>query len=168
VPTTLAPNPAPLPLRAAIEARDLAAAVAAFAPDAVVRSPLTDRLTFTGPEQIGAVLQILLASFEDLHYTDELRHGDQAVLVAHARVAGQELELVDHLRLGPDGRIRELTVFFRPLPAAATALRVFGAGLGRRRSAWRAATISGLARPLGFLARSGDALGARLVRRALS
>jgi hypothetical protein len=38
------------------------------------------------------------------------------------------------------------TVFFRPLPAAAAALRLIGAGLGRRRSAARGALISGLPR----------------------
>ena len=53
--STLAGTPTKLPLRSAMEARDLGAAVDAFAPDAVVRSPLTDKLTFNGHEQIGAL-----------------------------------------------------------------------------------------------------------------
>jgi len=38
-----------------------------------------------------------------------------AFLVARARVGGQDIEMAEHMRLGPDGKIQELTVFFRPL-----------------------------------------------------
>jgi hypothetical protein len=156
-----------LPLRVAMEARDLEAVKDAFAPDAVLHSPLTGRLTFRGREQIGAICEIVLEAFEGLTYTEEVREGDAAFLVARARVDGQDIEIVDHLRLGPDGRISEFTVFFRPLPAAATALRLLGAGLGRRRGPLRGALISTLARPLAFITRAGDGLGVRLVRSTL-
>jgi hypothetical protein len=91
----------------------------------------------------------------------------EGFLVGRARIDGQPIEWVDHLRLGPDGRIRELTVFFRPLPGTASALRVMGAGLSRPRSPVRAALISVLSRPLGFMTRAGDGIGARLVRPTL-
>jgi len=71
------------------------------------------------------------------------------------------------MRLGPDGKIEEFTVFFRPLPATAAALRLIGAGLGRRKSPARAAIISALARPLAFMTRTGDGIGVRLVRSTL-
>ena len=71
------------------------------------------------------------------------------------------------MRLGRDGRIIEFTVFFRPLPATAAALRVIGAGLGRRKSGAMAAVISALARPLGFMTRVGDRVAVRLVRSSL-
>jgi SnoaL-like domain len=125
---------ATLPLRAGIEARDLAAVVDAFAPDAVVRSPITAALTFQGPEQIGAVFRVILDVFEDIRYTEELRSGDRALLIASARVDGTDIELVDHMRLDERGKIRELTVFFRPMPAIAVAARALGEGLGRRKS----------------------------------
>jgi hypothetical protein len=157
----------PLPLRAAMEAGDAGAAVAAFAPDAVLHSPLTGRLSFTGHEQIAAITEVILTVFEDFHYTGELRGKDSAVLIARARVGGQDIETAEHLRLRPDGTIGEMTVFFRPLPAAATALRVIGAALGRRKSPARGAVISAMARPLAFFTRSGDGLGVRLVRRTL-
>ena len=156
-----------LPFRTAMEARDLDAAVDSFAPDAIVRSPFTAGLVFTGREQIRAVLAVILDSFGDLRYTEEVRGEDTAVLVSRARVGGQDLEMVDHMRLRRDGRIGEFTVFFRPLPATAAALRVIGAGLGRRKSPVRAALISALARPLGFMTRVGDGLGVRLVRSSL-
>ncbi len=152
-----------LPLRAGVEARDLAAVVDAFAPDAVVHSPITGALTFTGHEQIGAVFAVILEVFKGIHYTDELRGSDSAVLVASAQVDGTDIELVDHMRLDENGRISELTVFFRPLPAIAVSARAIGEGLGVRRSRSRARVISALVAPLIPLTRVGDRVGARLI-----
>jgi hypothetical protein len=156
-----------LPLRAAMEARDAAAVVDAFAPDAVLRSPLTTRLTFTGHEQIGALAQVLVEVLDDLRYTDEACDGTTGFLAWSARIGGQEIEGVDLLRFGPDGKIRELTAFFRPLPVAALALRLIAAGLVRRKSPARAMVVSGLTRPVAAMTRAGDPIGARLVRSAL-
>src|SRR5271170_3385583 len=94
---------ATLPLRAGIEAGDLAAVVDAFAPDAVVRSPITGALTFAGREQIRAVFGVILDVFKDIRYTDELRGDDSAVLVASAQVDGTDIELVDHMRFDSNG-----------------------------------------------------------------
>ncbi len=162
-----ADSQAKLAIRTAMEAHDLAAAVDAFAEDAVLRSPLTGKLTFQGHEQIGAIMEVVLDVLDGLHYTDELRTGDRAVLVAGARVAGTEIELVDHMRLDENGKIRDLTVFFRPMPAIAVAMRLIGSGLGRRKSRARAATISALTRPLGVMTAVGDPVGVRLVRPTL-
>ena len=130
-------------------------------------SPLTARLSFTGRDQITTLTRVLFDVFEDFHYTGELRGPDAAVLIARAKVGGQDLEIADHLRLRPDGKITEMTVFFRPLPAAAAALRAIGTGLGRRTSPARGALISALTRPLALMAASGDNLGVRLVRPTL-
>jgi hypothetical protein len=157
----------PFPLRAAMEAKDAGAAVAAFAPDAVLHSPLTGGLSFTGHEQITAVTEVVLDVFEDFHYTDEVRGRDSTVLVARARVGGQDIEIVDHLRMRPDGKIGEMTVFFRPLPATAVALRLIAGGLARRKSPARAVLLSVMARPLAFFTRTGDGLGVRLIRASL-
>ena len=161
------PNPTVLPLRAAMEARDVAAVVDAFAPDAVLRSPLTTRLAFTGHEQIGALAEVLVQVLEDLRYTDEAGDGTTGFLAWSARIGGQEIEGVDQLHLGPDGKIREFTAFFRPLPAAALALRLIGTGLVRRKSPARATVVSALTRPLAAMTRAGDPIGVRLVRSAL-
>jgi ketosteroid isomerase-like protein len=150
-----------------MEQGDLEAVLDAFAPDAVLRSPLTARLTFNGREQIRAVMRVVIDVFDDLRYTDQLDCGDRAVLVASARVAGTDIEIVDHMRLDERGKISEMTVFFRPLPAIAVAMRLIGAGLGQRKSSGRAAAISGLVRPLGFLTAVGDRIGAALVRPTL-
>jgi hypothetical protein len=129
------------PFREAMEARDLDAVVDAFAPDAVVYSPITARLTFSG-----------------------LLDDHRGVLVARARVAGEEIEIVEYMRFDQDRRIRELTAFFRPMPAIAAATRALGTGLGRRRSRRRAALISLATRALGLMVRAGDRIGTLLVR----
>jgi hypothetical protein len=165
--STLAPTPTKLPLRAAFEARDHAAVVNAFAPGAIVRSPITGSMTFDGHEQIGALAEVLLDVFDDIRYTDELRSGETAVLVARVRLDGADIEMADHMRLDEHDKIRELTVFFRPMPAIAIAARAIGSGLGRRRSPIRARVISLLARPLVLLTRIGDTIGVRLVRPTL-
>ena len=69
--------------------------------------------------------------------------------------------------LGYMAEVEEITVFFRPLPAAAAALRLIGAGLARRMGPARAALISTLAHPLVFMSRVGDGIGVRLVRSVL-
>jgi hypothetical protein len=150
-----------------MEARDLDAVVDAFAPDAVLRSLFTAKLAFTGREQIRAVTTVILDVIRGLHYTEELRGENVALLVSRARVDGQDIEIVDQFRLGPHGKIEELTVLFQPLPARAAALRRVGAGLGRGKSPARAAIISVLARPLAFMTRTGDGNGVRLVRASL-
>jgi hypothetical protein len=162
--STLEQRPAKLQLRTAMEARDLVAIVDSFAPDAVFRSPLTGRLAFKGRDQIGALTQVVLDVLDDFQYTDELSSRDSAFLVARARVGGTDIEMVDHIRLNKDGKIRELTVFFRPMPAIAVAMRVIGSGLARPKSRIRAGVIAGLTRPLGFLTRVGDRIGVRLIR----
>lgn len=152
-----------LPFRAGIEAHDLAAVVDAFATDAVVHSPITDALIFEGHEQIGAVFRVILDVFDDIRYTAELRSVDGALLIASARVDGTDIEIADHMRLDQHGKISELTVFFRPMPAIAVSARAIGAGLGMRRSRARARVISMLVRPLILLTRVGDRVAAKLV-----
>jgi hypothetical protein len=160
-------SPTKLPVRAAMEARDRAAVVDAFAEDAVLRSPFTPNLVFTGRGQLAALIDVLLGALDDLSYDDELIGDDTAVLVGTMQLRGVSVNFIDHLKLRPDGKISEMTVFFRPLPASAAAMRVIGAGLGRRKSKLRGRTISVLVAPLAFLTRTGDGLGVRLLKPTL-
>ena len=164
---TNADETAKLDLRIAMERGDLAGVLDTFAPDAVLRSPLTSRFAFSGREQIEAVMGVVIDVFEDLRYTDQLVDGDRAVLVAGARVGGRELEIVDHLRLDEQGKIRELTVFFRPFPSIAVAMRLIATGLGARKGKGMALAMSALTQPLGPLTAVGDRIGAALVKSTL-
>ncbi len=153
-----------LPLRAAMEARDGAAVLEAFAADAVLRSPFTSNVTFTGHEQLQALIAVILEVLEDLTYTDELHADNTAVLVGHASVDGLRLQFCDHLKLRDDGLIEEMTVFFRPLPATTAAMRRFGQALGEQKSRFRGRVIKAMATPLALMARTGDRAGVWLLR----
>ncbi|MEZ0053986.1 hypothetical protein ABIA30_005025 [Mycobacterium sp. MAA66] len=153
-----------LPLRAAMEARDRRAVVAAFAPDAVVRSPFTDNLAFEGHDELDGLIAVILEVLEDLIYTDELHADGSAVLIGSARVGGLPIQFCDHLKLRDDGLVEEMTVFFRPLPATTAAMRRIGAGLARRKSAFRGRLVGAMTAPMAMMARTGDRVGIALLR----
>jgi hypothetical protein len=159
--------PAKSDLRMAMEARDLAAIVDAFAPDAEFISPLTASFVFRGREQIEALSKVVLTVFEGFHYTQELMDDRTGYLVSQAKVDGIDIEMVDSIRFRPDGKIQSLTVFFRPLPAAAAAMRRIGAAFGSRKGPARAALIAALTTPLALMTRFGDKVGVDLIRSSL-
>jgi SnoaL-like domain len=107
------------PFRAAIEARDMDAAVALLAEDVVFRSPVVYR-PYRGREAVGAVLHGVSRVLEDFRYVREIGAEDarEHALVFRARIGERELEGSDFLHLGEDGAIDELTVMVRPLTGA--------------------------------------------------
>lgn len=161
------PTPVRSALRLAMEARNVGAVVDAFAPDAVFHSPFTEKLTFKGRGQMTALVSVILDVFKDFRYTEEVIGANGGFLIARAKVDGIDIEMVDHIQMGADGKILDFTVFMRPLPAAAAALRLIGRGLARRKSLARATLIFALASPLTFMTRTGDGIGVRLIRSAL-
>ena len=68
-----------------MERRDIRAVAEAFAADAEFHSPLTDRLTFRGREQIAALTGIVLDVFENFRYTDEIMGEESGFLVGGRR-----------------------------------------------------------------------------------
>jgi hypothetical protein len=102
------------PFRAAVEAKDFDAMVAALSPEVVLHSPVTFR-PFEGRESVTAVLRIVSEVFEDFTYTDQLTSGPTTVLVFTARVGDRQVEGVDLLRDAEDGSVADLTVLVRPM-----------------------------------------------------
>jgi limonene-1,2-epoxide hydrolase len=100
--------------RAAVEARDHDAMVAAMAPDVLFYSPVAHS-PFDGREAVAGLFTALLDTFEDFTYTDEMRDGDTVALLFTARVGDKRLQGLDWLRLDEDGLVREFTVMIRPL-----------------------------------------------------
>ena len=158
-----------LAFRAAVEAQDHAALVEAFAPDAIVRGFNSDRGIVRGRDQIAALYAVLWDVLEDIEFTDELHGADgTAVVIARARVEDTQVQVSDHMRLDDQGRILELTVFFRPTPAAAVAARALGTALARRKSPARARFVTLLATPLVAQTRLQDRFADRVVKSSLS
>ncbi|MEU8821542.1 nuclear transport factor 2 family protein [Actinoplanes sp. NPDC048796] len=143
--------------RAAGESGDAAAAGACLAADVELISPLTGKFRFRGP---GEVTEVLSAAFEiirDIRYHTELGDDRTRALFSFG-VAGREpLEEAQLLRLDDDGRIRELTLFGRPVPALTEVMAGIGPRLLRRQKRAGLARVVGFATaPLNAMTRLGD------------
>ena len=124
--------------RAAIERRDRDGMIATLADDVVLHSPVSFK-PFEGKEAVAGLFEILLRTFEDFRYTDELAAAGAHALVFRASVGEREIEGIDLLRFDGEGLIAEFTVLLRPLSglvpfAQAMAERVAAAGLEPTRS----------------------------------
>ena len=106
------------PFRAAVEARDLPAALALLAGDVVFRSPVVFR-PYRGRDAVAPILLAVTEVFEDFRYVREIgeRGGRDHALLFAARVGDRTLEGCDFLHTGGDGLISEFTVMVRPLSA---------------------------------------------------
>ena len=106
----------PHPFRVAAEAKDVELMAATLREDVVLHSPILFR-GFEGREIVGQVLTHVAATLEGLTYVDEVAGERSVCLRFKAQVGDRELEGIDFLELDDEGRVRELTVFMRPLSA---------------------------------------------------
>jgi hypothetical protein len=115
--------------RAAVEAGDIEAGIAALAEDIVFHSPVTFR-AFEGREVVGHVLRAVFTVFEDFRYVAELAGDGATALVFKARVGDRDVEGIDLVRENADGLIDDFTVFVRPLSGLQALAQEMGARLG--------------------------------------
>ncbi|WP_037315482.1 nuclear transport factor 2 family protein [Amycolatopsis orientalis] len=143
--------------RRAIETRDVALALSAFAPDAVVHSPLTSRVRFTGHAELEPLLEVAYAHLRDVRFHTDTGDASTRVVVYTARVGGEEMEEAAVLKLDEDGLITEATLFVRPLPGLVALMDAFGPDIARRNGRTFAARLLNVAtKPLLAMVRSGD------------
>src|SRR3954471_19430104 len=100
--------------RRAAEAKDFSALDELFAEEVVFRSPVVFK-PYEGREAIAMLLGAVSQVFEDFRYTDHVETGDAAALAFNAHVGERELDGIDFLHFGPDGRINRMEVFIRPM-----------------------------------------------------
>ena len=104
------------PFRAAVEARDIDAALALMTDDVVFRSPVVFK-PYRGRDAVAPILHAVLQVFEDFRYEREIG-ADAAsdhVLVFTAQIEGKQVEGADFIHVDEDGAIDELTVMVRPM-----------------------------------------------------
>ena len=106
----------PHPFRRAAEAKDLELLKETLREDVVLHSPILFR-GFEGREMVITVLTHVSATLEGLTYVDELVGDGTVALRFKATVENRELEGIDFLELDEQGKVRELTVFMRPMSA---------------------------------------------------
>jgi SnoaL-like domain len=101
--------------RTAVEAGDPEALMDALAEDVVFRSPVVFRPYKGKPIVSAIVTQAAMKVFEDFRYVEHLEEGDTAALIFEARVGDRQVDGLDLLRFGADGKIIELMVMVRPM-----------------------------------------------------
>jgi hypothetical protein len=164
--TTAANEASARRLMKAMRERDHATLADVLAPDVVINSPITDRFAFRGREDGVALLMLVLDTMEDLEHHELLGTGDVWTQRFRVRVRGRLLEGVDMLRFDEAGRVRELTVFVRPMPGLAAFAAAVAPRAGRRRSRLVALVLHLLTAPLAAITPHGDRLAAWLLRGA--
>jgi SnoaL-like domain len=122
--------------RAAVERGDFDGMLATLAEDVVLHSPVSFK-PFEGKEAVAGLLRIIVDTFEDFRYTDELPGEDIHALIFRARVGDREVEGLDLVRPGPDGRIVDFTVMVRPLTAVVALAEAVGPQLAAAEAAQR-------------------------------
>ena len=99
--------------RAAVESADLDAAVALLADEVTFNSPVVHK-PYAGRETVATILRTAFGVFEDFRYTDELEADGVHALIFRAHVGDRQLQGLDLIRTGADGRIVDFTVMVRP------------------------------------------------------
>ena len=102
----------------ASEAHDIDGMVATLAPDADLVSPFSDRLVFTGRDDLRVLLAATYGSLHALKWTDALGDGAVRVAVSEGRIARIRFTDAMVFELDGDGQIRRLRPHIRPLLAA--------------------------------------------------
>jgi SnoaL-like domain len=100
--------------RAAAESKDFSAIDELFAEEVRFKSPVVFK-PYEGRDAVAMILGAVVQVFEDFRYTDQVETGDTATLAFSARVGDREFDGIDLLRFDPDGRVRELAVYVRPI-----------------------------------------------------
>lgn len=146
-------------LRRATERGDASAVIDLLASDVGFHSPLTARARFEGKDEVIALLRDVFAVLEDVETDEPLTGRGTRAFRFRATVRKVELGAVLYAVFDGDGLIREITVFGRPLPGAATLFATLPPRVSaRRKGPVVGATVGVLARPLAFAIRTADRL----------
>lgn len=125
-------------------------------PDVELISPLTARLRFRGVDQVTEILSCAFRSLSEIHLHTLLVDGDTCARFLTARCGAQTWEEAELVRFR-DGAIIEITVFGRPLPAAATFMSRIGPLMARRQGRpILAGVVRAATAPLAAALRFGD------------
>jgi len=146
-------------LELAAHAHDADAVIACFANDIVIRSPVTQRIRFADIEQANDLFRRVLQVISDIEFYETVEEGEATqVIFWRGRVGRQYLEEANLLRLDDDGRIREMTVFMRPIPGLLALAVGLAASLACRRHPIRGLAVRATLGLLAAVYRAGEPL----------
>lgn len=102
---------------AAMQRKDLDAMLSHMADDIVLKTPLSAQ-PLAGKAAIRPVVQALLGVVDRFDFREILQGPQHVSAFFGVTVGPNELDGMDYWRLDDAGLIREMTVLWRPLPAA--------------------------------------------------
>ena len=120
-----------LPYTAALQGWDREGILAQLTDDAVIYVAVHDA-PMQGREVADFLFGVLAEELAPPTITDEVLDGPTAVVLFETSIRGNPAQGLNVLRLDDAGRIRELTVFFRPLAALGQIAEVVGARMAER------------------------------------
>jgi hypothetical protein len=113
----------------ASEENDLAALMAALAPDAELVSPLSGHMIFRGHDDLRVLLGAVYGSLTDLRWQEEVGDRLVRVVAGECRVLGLRLGDAMVLELSKDGKIVRIRPHLRPWLATSVFAVLIGAKL---------------------------------------
>jgi hypothetical protein len=151
--------------RRAGETGDVDLALSTFAENAVLHSPLTDRVRFTGHAELRSLLEVAYDHIDDMRFHTDVGDEHSRVVIYRARIRGVDMEEATLLRFDDEGKIAEATLFIRPLPGLVEVMGTFGPDIARRNGRHGAARLLAvLTKPLLSMVKSGDRFGVPLAQ----
>jgi SnoaL-like domain len=119
--------------REAVEAHDIDALAAALADDVKLRSPITVRIPFEGRARVVELMREIFGLLESVRVVREAREDDVQMLELESRLAGYDMHMVQVVEHDAAGKVRQVTLFMRPLPGVANLAAHIGPRLVRLR-----------------------------------
>lgn len=141
-------------------AKDVEGMAEQLTDDVVLRSPIIST-AFRGRREVTNLFAAILETFEDFRYGAVIRSGSTMFMEFHARVGRERIHGTDKVEFDADGRVREITVFIRPLRAVTALSQALGPAVVETRR--KGLLVRELSRPLAAITRAADPLAARLV-----
>lgn len=153
----------PHPFRVAVEQRDIEGMMSWLSDDAELHPPITTGYYFKGHEDMRAIYELVFQKFEHLTYREEFGDGEKRFVLFNATIGAQQLEEAQLWTLNPDGKIREIRVFVRPLPGMIQMMLELAPQLAARKGAWRGLSMKLQLAPLAAMTKIGDKLSLRIL-----
>ena len=138
------------------ERHDVEAVIACFAPDIVIRSPITQRVRFEGIEQASDLFRRVFRAISDIRVYETIGDGRSQVVFWRGRVGRNYLEEANLLRFDERGLVKEMTVFMRPVPGLLALAVELASSLAGRRSSLRGGVVRLMLGPMATIFRLGE------------
>jgi hypothetical protein len=126
----------------AVEANDAQALNALFAPDIVVRSPITQLVCFEGADQVSDLFVRIFAFLNNIRMYEVVGQSTATQVIFWRGKVGQTyLEEANLIKMNEQGQISEMTVFMRAIPGLLVLLSKIAPSLASRHGWFRALFI---------------------------